>query len=121
MASCTEKTQKSNEKFIDQILNVTTETSTKEYVELPELYDTICKNIPKPEIDTPILVKKLKTKGFKIMDWGWGNYPPLGPRIVRVSLKKADCECEVDKIYYATTEDTIYQMSERIKCTRAIH
>src|SRR5690348_15494874 len=92
--------------FIDQLLDLTTGTSSKEYlggeyIQLTNMYDTLAHNIPEDKDEKLILVERLKKRGFEITNWGRGNFPPLGPRIVIVELKKENCICEVSKIYYA--------------------
>ncbi len=117
LISCSEK-QKTNRNFTDQIIDVTIETSSGESIEFPQLYDSLTYKIADDNDEKVKLVEKLKAKGFKVTNSGRGNFPPLGPRIVCVTLKKSDCECEVAKIYYSTTNDSLYQMAERIKCTQ---
>ncbi len=63
-----------------------------------------------------ILDSLLKEKGFVELSSGRGNYPPRGPRIVSKILKKADCYCEVNLIYYSTVFENKYEMAERVKC-----
>lgn len=85
---------------------------------MPDLYDSLANKIPEDKDEKLILVEKLKMKGFKITNWGRGNIPPLGPRIVNVELMSGRCICEVTKTYYSTTVDTLYQMTEGVKCRR---
>ncbi|MES2545026.1 MAG: hypothetical protein V4548_09090 [Bacteroidota bacterium] len=115
--SCNEN-QKINRDFTDQIIDVTIKNSSNETVEFPDLYTKLANSIPDYNNEKLILVEKLKAKGFKVTNSGRGNYPPLGPRIVCVTLQKTDCECEINKIYYSTISDTLYQMAESIKCIK---
>ena len=116
--SCTEK-QKSNSDFYDKVLSVVIENSNGKPVEFPELYDTLADTIAGDKYEKLKLVEKLKTKGFKITDWGRGNYPPLSSRIIIVTMQKEDCKCEVAKIYYSTISGFKYSMTERISCNKA--
>jgi hypothetical protein len=109
--------------FIDQLLDLSTGTSSEEYlggeyIQLTNLYDTLAHNIPEDKDEKLVLVERLKKRGFEITNWGRGNFPPLGPRIVIVELKKENCICEVSKIYYSTIEETAYQIAEGINCKR---
>lgn len=115
LASCS-KENTSGHDFIDKVIDLTIDTSSGEYVQLPDLYDSLANTIPEDQNEKIILVEKLKMKGFKITKRGRGNIPPLGPRIVTVELMNEHCICEVTKTYYATTVETLYQMTEGIKC-----
>ncbi len=103
-----------NEKVLDLVI----ENCYNELIELPNIYDSIATVIPQDKVEKLILVEKLKSKGFRVTDWGHGNHPPLSPRIVSIKLNNGICECEVDKIYYKTISDSLYSMSERIKCKK---
>jgi hypothetical protein len=117
LTSCL-KENKSDNDFIEKVIDLTIETASGEYVQLPDLYDSLASKIPKDNDERMILVEKLKARGFKITNWGRGNIPPLGPRIVDVELMSGHCICEVTKTYYSTTVDTLYQMTEGMKCKR---
>jgi hypothetical protein len=122
LAGCGSQHQRGQD-FIERILDLTTTTvSTKyepgEYVQFTNLYDTLVHSIPEDKDEKLILVERLKKRGFKITNSGRGNFPPLGPRIVMVELTDGSCVCEVSKIYYSTTTDTLYQMAEGINCKR---
>jgi hypothetical protein len=109
--------------FIDKLLDLTTETSSDEYsgaeyVQLTNLYDTLAHTIPEDKDEVLLLAERLKKRGFEVTNRGRGNFPPLGPRIVIVELKKGNCLCEVSKIYFATVDDNAYQMAEGISCKR---
>lgn len=116
--SCSEKPKKQSTDFNEKLVDFAIENSNDKFIELPNLYDSLSKEIvAKDEDEKLILVQILKKRGFKITDWGRGNHP-LGPRIVVLNLKKHNCECEVQKIYYAYQQDTIYNTTERIKCKK---
>ncbi|MFZ6009335.1 MAG: hypothetical protein ACOYXT_03235 [Bacteroidota bacterium] len=104
--------------FTDRVLDLTIETSDGEYLQFPKLYDTLTGDIPDDKDEKLLLVERLKAKGFEVVTWGRGNYPPLGVRIISYELKRDDCVCEVNKVYYRTLSDTLYQMVEGISCTR---
>ncbi|WP_291083376.1 hypothetical protein [Flavobacterium sp. BFFFF1] len=118
--SCTKSPEKTPQNFAEKIVAFAIENSDDQFIELPELYDSLTKTIPDDKDEKTILVQILKKKGFKITNWGRGNWPPLGARIIQITLKKDDCECTVNKMYYATMDDSLYEMRERIKC-RASH
>jgi hypothetical protein len=120
--SCSQR-QSSDKDFIDKLLDLATATSSEEYrgeeyVQLTNLYDKLAHDIPEDKDEKLILVERLKQRGFEVTHRGRGNFPPLGPRIVIVELKKENCVCEVNKIYYATVADTLYQQAEGINCKR---
>ena len=87
------------------------------FIELPDLYPAPTKVIPEDKDEKLLLVQILKAKGFKVTNWGRGNNPPLGPRIIDVTLKKDQCQCDVQKIYRFTTIESEYTLSEKIKCS----
>jgi hypothetical protein len=114
--SCNNKPQNQSKDFDEKIVDFAIKTSNGKYIELPNLYDSLSKNIENDKTEKLILVQILKKKGFKVIDWGRGNHP-LGPRIVTLTLKKDSCECEVNKIYYSHYgNDSVDNVSERIKC-----
>ena len=118
LISC-EKRKALSKNFVDQILDVTIETSTDEFIEFSQLYDSLSHSIPDDNEEKLILVERLKQRGFKVSNSGRGNFPPLGPRIVIIELKRDNCTCEVSKKYYATVSDTLYQMTEGISCKKS--
>ena len=117
LPSCS-KENKSDKDFIDKVIDLSIETSSGEYVQLSDLYDRFADKIPADNDEKVILVDKLKTRGFKVTNWGRGNFPPLAPRIINIELMNGRCICDVTKTYYATTVDTLYQMTEGVKCRR---
>ena len=121
--SCIVKQKKLPIEFNEKIVNFAIENSNYKFIELPNLYDTLPKEIvDKDEDEKLILVQILKNKGFEVIDWGRGNHP-LGPRMLVLKLKKDYCECEVHKMYYSSDHfpGEIYKATERIRCIKASH
>ena len=116
LCSCTSK-KESNLSFYDKALDFVIENSNGEIVEFPEIYDSLSHNIPNDDKEKLKLVEKLKVKGFKVTNWGRGNHP-LGPRIIVINMKKNNCECEIAKTYYSTSNDSLFQMTEKISCKK---
>jgi hypothetical protein len=121
--SCNNKPKNKTIDFKEKIVDFAIQNSNDQYIELPNLYDSISKQlVPKDEDEKLLLAQILKKKGFKITNWGRGNHP-LGPRFIALTLKKDSCECEIDKIYYSTDNvpDSIYTITEKIKCKKIRH
>ena len=119
--SCNEKPKKQTTEFNEKIVEFAIENSNNKFIELPNLYDSLSKEIvAKDEDEKLILVQILKKKGFEIKDWGRGNHP-LGARIITLKLRKENCECEVLKTYYSTDDlpREIYKTTESIRCRKA--
>ena len=114
--SCSPKEPKSDKEFTDKMIDFILESAADQSVEIDGLYDTTIDHIPEDAAEKLVLAEKLKAKGFKVIDAGRGNYPPIGARIVTLTLKKEQCECEVSKIYYLTTFESTYIRKERISC-----
>jgi hypothetical protein len=102
--------------FYGIIIDMAIEQKSNIPIELPEIYDSLATKLPNDGDETIILAQKLKQRGFKVIDWGRGNYPPKGPRIINLILQKENCVCEVRKMYHYSIIDTLYEMSESIKC-----
>nr|WP_315144759.1 hypothetical protein [uncultured Flavobacterium sp.] len=117
--SCNSKNDEQYKDFNEKIVDFTIKNSDGKFIELPNLYDSLSKNIKDDKTEKLILVQILKKKGFEVINWERGNHP-LGSRIVSLTLKKDSCECEVDKIYYSDN-DSVANVSERIKCYKAIN
>lgn len=113
--SCEGTRQKS---VVDRVIDASIEVQSGELVEFPGLYDTLTHYIPEDKDEKLILGEKLKARGFEQVDYGRGNFPPLGPRVVIVEMKKGDCHCSVRKVYYATVAEETWQMSEAISCEK---
>lgn len=121
--ACREEPQKSESSqhaFVNRTIDFVVSQRANETIELPFIYTDLVSEIPSDANESSILADALKEKGFKVVNWGRGNYPPRGPRIVSLTLLKKDCICEVNKIYYFTTADSLYELSERIKCRDSI-
>jgi hypothetical protein len=105
-----------NDSFKAKLIDIIIQEKNGQVLEFPELYDSLANNTAfnRPEIS--FLVEDLKKRGFILIDSGYGNYPPIGPRIVSYDLKKGSCKCTVNKIYYSTRSVSQYRVSESIKC-----
>ena len=114
------QTEKTNSKkdFNDKIIDFALDTCEDKFIELPDLYEKTTEKISNDKNEKLILAEKLKKRGFEVINWGRGNNPPLGPRIIALTLKKGDCECEIIKIYYSTADESQYKMTEKIKCKK---
>jgi len=110
----------SDKDFVDDVIDLIIQSSTGEAVQFPYLYSQLAHTISDDKEEHIILVEKLKHRGFMVTNWGRGNFPPLGPRIIHVELKKENCICSITKAYYATTTDALYQMVEGISCSKII-
>lgn len=109
---------KPNKDFLDEAIDLTIDKSSGEPIQFPDLYDGLTDNLPDDKDEKLVLVEKLKERGFVITSWGRGNMPPLGPRIIGVELKKGTCICKVNKMYYSTAVDTLFQRAEEISCAK---
>lgn len=107
---------KTSNAFADKLIDFMIENKENQSVEMDNLYPATIDSIPEDQDEKLVLAEKLKAKGFKVIQAGRGNYPPLGARIVSLTLQKDDCECEVSKIYYLTTFESTYIRKERINC-----
>lgn len=120
MASCTEKPKPGYSRdFAESIVDFAVDRATNRYIELPDLYEKPVRFIPLDNDENIILAEKLKAKGFVVTGSDKENFPLSGRQLVKVTLNKADCECEVAKIYQATPTVSQYIRSERIKCKRS--
>ena len=115
--SQTKKTN-SQKDFNDKIIDFAVDNCDNKFIELPDLYEKTTDEIATDESENLIIAEKLKNRGFEVINWGRGNNPPLGPRIIATTLKKDICECDVIKIYYLTANESQYQMTEKIKCKK---
>jgi hypothetical protein len=113
--------QKNNIDNVNRVLDFIIENKDDQHIEFSGLYDKLADKILKDEEESLILVQKLKKKGFIVDTWGRGNYPPLGARIINITMIKGDCRCEIDKIYYFTTIENVFEMREGIKCSKKIN
>lgn len=100
--------------YIDSLMLDICSTSDLEFFDLYPILDSIASD----KYENSILVDLLKTKGFKVINWGRGNWME-GPRILNFTLSNQQCECQVDKLYYSTEQERKYKVTERIKCKKA--
>jgi hypothetical protein len=114
--SCSPKEKISSGDFYDQILDVVINTSNGKSIEVSP-YEKATRYIPGDRETEVILADKLKTRGFKETNRQRQDFPLLEKLMLTVTMKKADCECEVSKIYYETAFVGEYSLTERIKCT----
>lgn len=114
------QTEKTNSKkdFNDKIIDFALDNCEDKFIELPDLYEKTTEKISNDKNEKLILAEKLKKRGFEVINWGRGNNPPLGPRIIALTLKKGNCECEIIKIYYSTADESQYKITEKIKCKK---
>ncbi|CAD0001192.1 hypothetical protein [Flavobacterium salmonis] len=115
--SCS-KNKETNSDFIDKTLDLVIKYSNGQSIEYPDLYDKPVYNIADDKDEKLKLAERLKSRGFKIINWERGNNPPSGPRIVVLTLEKENCKCKVTKIYYSTISDSVYLTTEKINCIK---
>ena len=115
---CSDGSSTSQHDFVDEVVNLTIRYANDEFVQFPGLYSELADNIPEDKDENLMLVSRLKEREFEVTNWGRGNMPPLGPRVVEIELKKDDCICRVSKMYYSTSVDTLYHIVEGIHCSR---
>ena len=95
--------KKVNQTYLDTLMIQICSTENIEIIDLYPILDTIASD----KMEKLILVDKLKTKGFKVKDWGRGNWQD-GPRIISFKMTDTHCECQIDKLYYSTeNKDTL--------------
>jgi hypothetical protein len=70
-----------------------------------------------PDTDTLYINHYLKNLGFKVTDYGRGNWMQ-GPRIVSFTLENENYKCYVDKLYYSQDSANKNKITERIKCKK---
>lgn len=115
-----EKALKSPDYPVENMVDYVIKSRDNLMIEFPELYDSLTNNIAEDSSERLILAELLKKRDFNVTNRSRGNFPPLGSRIVSVVMKKGDCYCQVDKIYYKTITDSLYQMTERIRCSDSL-
>lgn len=106
--------------FVEHVVDFAITNKNGQAIELPQLYDSLVTTLPADSLEKSILAEALAKKGFEKVDWGRGNYPPLGPRMVLWTLQKGHCRCEVGKIYYSTIADNLFEVRERIHCMDSV-
>jgi hypothetical protein len=115
--SCkTDKEPDFDNDFIDRAISLATKHPEGKYIELPDLYDTPVNYIPENNDENFLITEKLKIRGFKTTGITRNDYQLLGRRVITMTLLKDDCQCEVSKVYYMTSNISEYIRSERIKC-----
>lgn len=120
LPTCSEKSPQEGEDFIVEIVDLAIKLKNDEPIELSTLYDSLVSELPVDSLETLVLAEELKRKGFKVVDWGRGNFPPHGVRIAILSLAKDDCYCTVSKMYYSTTQQDLYQIHESVSCKDSV-
>ncbi|MES2412022.1 MAG: hypothetical protein V4535_11320 [Bacteroidota bacterium] len=100
-----------NQQIIDLIIHA----KNNEFVEFSDMYETTATAIKSDEEEKILIVQFLKKKGFKVENWGRGNFP-YGPRIISIEMVKADCRCDVAKLYYTYDSDGTIEVKEKIRC-----
>jgi hypothetical protein len=119
LVSCSKKQEPNYDtNFNDKIISFAINNQEDRYIELPGLYEKKTDYIPDDKDENLVLAEKLKIRGFKVINSKRENHPLGGQQIVTLTLKKEDCQCEVSKIYYSTSNISEYVRSERIKCVR---
>lgn len=97
-------------KEIDRIIENLSDSLSPEFVDL--YHDT--REIP--EIDSAILVAKLKSKQFELKNDRHGNWI-RGSGIISYWLESKDFICRIDKLCHSdTTIKGVYRITERIGC-----
>ena len=97
--------------YLDTLLKDICSTEALEFKGLYQNLDSIASD----RYEKLALVDSLKKRGFRVTNWGRGNWE-FGPRIVSLDLSKETCVCQVDKLYYTTQKENEYRVTERIKC-----
>ncbi len=115
-AQLVDKTSTSQDKGFKNVMDLVIKEKNNFPVEFPDLYDSSAHMLPPDSSEKLILGNYLKSKGFKVINWGRGNFYPLGPRIFVLDFEKDDCICSVHKMYYNSPDSTCYEMRESISC-----
>jgi len=100
--------------YVDSLMLDICSTQDAEFIDLYPFLDSIASD----KDEKLVLVDSLKSIGFKVTEWGRGNWMK-GPRIVNVTMTNQQCECQIDKLYYSINQDGKYKVTERIKCKKA--
>jgi len=115
LVSCKQEKITHIKNFEESIVEFAIEQKNNREIELKDLYDSLTNKIPDDGNEKSVIVQILKQKGFKITNYGRGNFAN-GPRVIIYNLKNKNCECEVSKYYYSTTDSTTYLRTETISC-----
>lgn len=97
-----------------RLLDVLIETRTGQTVEFPDVHGVLSYEAAKSK--RSLLDSLLELRGFVGQKRGYGNYPPLGPRIATIELIREDCRCTVHKLYYHTLDRNRIRLAESIRC-----
>lgn len=120
LTTCNEKLSRRGDDFVEEVVDLAVRLKNNRPIELSTLYDSLATTLPADSVETLVLAEELKRKGFKVIDWGRGNFPPNGVRIVVLGLKKDSCYCSVSKMYYSTIRNDLYQIRESISCKDSV-
>ncbi|MEZ4936997.1 MAG: hypothetical protein R2799_05335 [Crocinitomicaceae bacterium] len=101
---------------IQGIVDLIIEEKKDVLISFPNLYSSLALEIPSNQDEKIALSNELKKRGFIVVNWGRGNYPPNGARIISIDLEKDNCACQVNKFYLYTTFENQFQMVESISC-----
>lgn len=99
--------------YLDTLLGDVCSTEDLEFIDLYTELDSIASD----EFENLVLVDSLKSMGFKVTNWGRGNWME-GPRMINFTLSNEQCECQIDKLYYSTKSENKFKVTERIKCDK---
>lgn len=93
-------------------------------IEIENIYPEM-ESLPPAHLDTAYLDNDLKSKGYKTVKSGWGNFKE-GPRILSIELSNGNCHCNVYKKYILKQSigenrqnKNYYKVVERIVCNAA--
>ena len=104
-----------SKKNIEKLLSNFKNPIDYEFIDLYPLAQSITEN------DRVFLKRILVKKGFKVTDWSRGNWS-LGPRFLSLTLKKGNCRCIVNKLYYSEYKGQLYKykyrVTEQVNCNK---
>ncbi|MCL9807633.1 hypothetical protein NAT51_19075 [Flavobacterium amniphilum] len=112
--SCQQDKIVHSQSFEEDVVDFAIKQKNNRPIEVKDLYESLADKIPDDSDEKSVFVRILKKKGFKITDWGRGNFTH-GPRVIIYDLAKENCECTVAKYYYSTQESA-YLRTEAISC-----
>ncbi len=117
---CYEKSSPIRGEFVEQVVDLAVKLKNDQPLELSTLYDSLATMLPADSTEKLILAEELKRKGFKVLDWSRGNFPPHGIRIIVLGLGRDSCYCSVNKMYYSTLRDDLFKIRESISCKDSV-
>jgi hypothetical protein len=112
ISSCV-NTKSQSVPFPENIVDLAIANSDNNEIEVTGLYDSLVAVLPEDE--STKLGAILKAKGFKLTNYGQGNWNK-GPRYVERTYEKDSCICTVSKMYYTATHDSLFEIHESISC-----